>query len=548
MVVQSRSEPEFTVASTDTDAQSARYAGAFFPRASGFAISGGVFTSNVTNNIFNSLPEQPPAAFRTILLGDIKLMKEIRPTGPSGVVGRQSRGVGVRRMYTAQIVGRGWPMTVAMYQGAGAEKEWREHIAKYESIRHPNIMQLYGLVNAGPLRAMVFHDELIPFHQFLEHFKYSSILTTYIHGYCSTEWNEAWQYLDSVLPTSQTECYWTVWIRPTTSELCLDLVPDAAKQIDDIPIFVKWLPPVKVLRLVSVSMDDPNVEAAIISSFTGDTYYKLSSEPPLAQLRIFSVSTQLPIRLGTIMVSSTNRYLQCGTLLEITEPICLGRERPMRYHCGRDQHKGQVLANSWIRFNSRQVRSLNLPVPVRRPIEGCKSWLSQANHIFTQLQTVSPFEDYVFVRGVQFTLRALPNMYNTHEPDGYLFVCSAENFRTEPGSFQWPDCPAYWSFDPYGAARLSNEDAKLHGFPVIHCETRVVGHSWDGSVYDGLRRFHRGRGFDPDRPEAAIHLGYQTYELSSEVAAPLACVQIEDGEDCDLEDGTALCQVLGHHL
>jgi hypothetical protein len=49
-------------------------------------------------------------------------MKEIRPTGPSGVVGRQSRGVGVRRMYTAQIVGGGWPMTVAMYQGAGAEK------------------------------------------------------------------------------------------------------------------------------------------------------------------------------------------------------------------------------------------------------------------------------------------------------------------------------------------------------------------------------------------------------------------------------------------
>lgn len=118
---------------------------------------------------------------------------------------------------------------------------------------------------------------------------------------------------------------------------------------------------------------------------------------------------------------------------------------------------------------------------------------------------------------ITFILRCLPNTHSTQGPEGYLFVCPPENFRTGVDSFQWPNCPAYWSHDPSGTARLSTEDAKAFGFPVIHIETRVYGCSWDARVYEGLRRFHRGRGFDPDSQEAAIHLGYPLYKLSSVV-------------------------------
>jgi hypothetical protein len=123
---------------------------------------------------------------------------------------------------------------------------------------------------------------------------------------------------------------------------------------------------------------------------------------------------------------------------------------------------------------------------------------------------------------INFTLECLPNAYNTHQPDGYLFVCPPEKFRTELDSFQWPHCPAYWSFDPSGATRLSTEDAKILGFPIIHIKTAVMGNSWDNCVYDGLRRFHRGRGFDPESQEAAKHFGYPFYTISS-VFAPFEC-------------------------
>ncbi|KAF7330731.1 hypothetical protein MSAN_02445700 [Mycena sanguinolenta] len=97
--------------------------------------------------------------FRTISRGDLKLVKEVRLSPQSGVVGHQNRGVGVRRtVYHAEIRGDPGTVTVAMYQGDGVEEEWRKDVAKYESIWHPNVMQIYGLVSSTGLYAMVFHD------------------------------------------------------------------------------------------------------------------------------------------------------------------------------------------------------------------------------------------------------------------------------------------------------------------------------------------------------------------------------------------------------
>ncbi|KAJ7825674.1 hypothetical protein B0H14DRAFT_1284496 [Mycena olivaceomarginata] len=175
---------------------------------------------------------------------------------------------------------------------------------------------------------------------------------------------------------------------------------------------------------------------------------------------------------------------------------------------------GEVLPNSWIRHNTSLTYRRCLWVQSFEPYSA--SWLAQANHIFTQLQKTAHSEDYVCVTGINFELQLLPNACNTDKPDGYLFVCPSEDFRVGPNLFWWPDCPAYWSLDPSGAARLSTEDAKILGFPIIHIETLLWGSSWDSSVYDGLRQFHRGKGFDPDSQEAAIHYGYPLYELSSE--------------------------------
>ncbi|KAJ7814757.1 hypothetical protein B0H14DRAFT_2237657, partial [Mycena olivaceomarginata] len=101
----------------------------------------------------------------------------------------------------------------------------------------------------------------------------------------------------------------------------------------------------------------------------------------------------------------------------------------------------------------------------------------------------------------------------TREPEGYLFVCPAEDFRLGPGSFQWPYRPAYWSLNPSGTFPLSTEDANMLGFPIIHIETYIRGYSWDDGIYDALWRFQQGKGLNPGSQETAINLGYPLYRL-----------------------------------
>ncbi|KAF7330725.1 hypothetical protein MSAN_02445100 [Mycena sanguinolenta] len=315
MDLQPHSEVECALVSTIGTTGFAPYAGAFFPQASGFRIRGGAFTSNVTNNIYNLPPEQL-SDFQTIRLGDLKLVRDVRLSPESSTVHRQSRGVGVRRIYHAEIRRDPGPVTVAIYQGDGAEEEWRQHVARYESIRHPNIVQLYGLVSTKGLYAMIFHDELIPYVQFRRRFQHSPILSTYIIGYCAREFWEAINYMYDVFRKSS-EDYDSpsVWIRPSTGELCLDLVPGGEK----IARLARWWN-THVPRLENVSLDAPESEDMIISSLSEDQYHQLCSDHPRPRVQYFQVSTQHPVGPG--IFRSDPQY---GTCVRITKPLIFPR-------------------------------------------------------------------------------------------------------------------------------------------------------------------------------------------------------------------------------
>ncbi|KAJ6464430.1 hypothetical protein C8R45DRAFT_1023997, partial [Mycena sanguinolenta] len=71
---------------------------------------------------FGQPQDRESSDFQTIRLGDLKLVKEVCLGLQSGVVDRQSRGVGVRRIYHAEIRRDPGPMTVAVYEGDGAEE------------------------------------------------------------------------------------------------------------------------------------------------------------------------------------------------------------------------------------------------------------------------------------------------------------------------------------------------------------------------------------------------------------------------------------------
>ncbi|KAF7337294.1 hypothetical protein MSAN_02282000 [Mycena sanguinolenta] len=351
---------------------------------------------------FGQPQEREPSGIQTIRLEDINLMRTIR-LDPHSDVG----GVGVRRIYHAEIRRDPGIVTVAVYQGDGAEEEWQQDIAKYESIRHPNIMQLYGLVSTKNLYAMIFHNGIF--------------------------------------------------------------------QLDS----------------------------------------------------------------------------QHGTCVRITEPLQILPEEKPHWDNYTKEAPGELLPNLWIRYDFPRMFALKLELNLWFPsYEIQKAWLAQANHMFAKLQEWEHIEDYVCVDELRFCLQ-IADKHNI--PKGYLFVCPPRDFHTntEPHAnlYQWPACPAYWSLDPSGADRLSMEDAKNLGFPAIHIETLVFGQFWGRSVYEGLRRFHEGKGFDPDSREVARQLGYPLLEVSSErVLFPAREVNNEPYSWRCKQDDPALCRSLSHYL
>ncbi|KAJ7033803.1 hypothetical protein C8F04DRAFT_609650 [Mycena alexandri] len=181
------------------------------------------------------------------------------------------------------------------------------------------------------------------------------------------------------------------------------------------------------------------------------------------------------------------------------------------------------MADGSTRFNAADVSEKKLQLyfyDSREWITRLSVWLSQANHIFHRLQVIDNYTDYVVVAGVAFEVKILPSGVTL--PKGYLFLCPPSAFQTGSSSLSWPDSPAYWSLDPLGVERLTAEEATRLGFPSFSLRTSIFGHSWDASVYAGLRQFHAAKGFDPDSQDVARHLGYPLYELSGKIDVPFA--------------------------
>ncbi|KAJ7036938.1 hypothetical protein C8F04DRAFT_457417 [Mycena alexandri] len=129
--------------------------GGMFAGSQYFTVGGGTF-NNTTNN-YVAAPAAPPADFRMIPIGDIDLQKELTVNKESWVLGRRRKHNCARRVYSAKIDGRNSNVTVAVYQGDGAEEDWGQDTEMYMSVRHPNIIQICAGASYGNIHATVFH-------------------------------------------------------------------------------------------------------------------------------------------------------------------------------------------------------------------------------------------------------------------------------------------------------------------------------------------------------------------------------------------------------
>ncbi|KAF7377065.1 hypothetical protein MSAN_00124800 [Mycena sanguinolenta] len=288
-------------------------------------------------------------------------------------------------------------------------------------------------------------------------------------------------------------------------------------------LWLDWDPPEgPVLSgLHSLSLGAETI-ATFIDSITLEQYHRMCWNH-LAQERYISPSASTTMNPEAVF--------HCSELVEGSVEIAFlpSAETPIFYNSTiSGGGTAEVMPNS----GTRDVFNKTLSFVYISRNSDWDTWLGQANHIFRHLHIISNFEDYVVVNEVAFYLDILQT--TADPPEGFLFLCSGEDFRTGPSSYCCPSRVAYWSLDPSGVARLSPEEATQLGFPTLKFTFKANGWYWDSSVYEGLRQFHEAKGFHPYSQDVASHLGHPLYALSSEVEAPFAYVN-SDGKDFDAD-------------
>ncbi|KAJ7612669.1 hypothetical protein FB45DRAFT_302409 [Roridomyces roridus] len=171
---------------------------------------------------------------------------------------------------------------------------------------------------------------------------------------------------------------------------------------------------------------------------------------------------------------------------------------------------GVRLATRWTRFKAPEIYDGTIYVS----LDTGNLWLPQANHIFQRLNVTSRREDYAFVYSIQFRLR-IPAQSRPNQ-GLYFFACPPEHFKSGAASFAWPKCPWFWSLDPSGIPPLTPEAAQTLGFSEVKQTIQVRGRRWDANIYEGLRKFHAAKGFDPYSQDLAKHLGVPLMEVAGD--------------------------------
>ncbi|KAJ6566391.1 hypothetical protein B0H19DRAFT_709837 [Mycena capillaripes] len=259
----------------------------------------------------------------------------------------------------------------------------------------------------------------------------------------------------------------------------------------------------------------------ILESLTLRKYHQICALH-LDRYRSTTIATPIHVDQGTVVLwPSTNRF---------EDSVAIAFSPNVNVYPGQWEATGgtpgERTEGGWTRFSTSDVFDSTLTLRCFLDFFERESWLTQADYIFSRLHMTSNFEDCVLLDQVDFEVKILPT---TDEPrTGFLFLCPEKDFQIGPFSFCWPDCPAYWSLDPSGVERLSAEEATDFGFPSLELTTRIVGYSWETSVYAGIREFQRAKGFDPESQDVARHLGHQLLYPFNETDAPFAHVNEEE--------------------
>ncbi|KAJ7722580.1 hypothetical protein B0H14DRAFT_2642101 [Mycena olivaceomarginata] len=275
-----------------------RYTGAFFTNAHHFTVPGGTFNS--ITNIHHAAPGNPPD-YRTISIGNLNLLKEIKSVGASAVVRRRKGRAALRRMYSVRIHGSHSTMTAVLYEDEGAEQmpymlrffmtvDLMPHKELRKKYRNSHFSEVYFVA------CMTSQYHVIPFMPL------SDGCTAIYPLDLRYETGQSISQIIALFAFDLGPQHWsayTVWIRLSMGQLCIDLTPPESWDAG-LAFLASGAGP-------SGTLLDPLDTTEIISSIPNRNYHDICGFS-LCLTHWFSVSSEISVQLGSIRHFPTAEY------------------------------------------------------------------------------------------------------------------------------------------------------------------------------------------------------------------------------------------------
>ncbi|KAJ7229717.1 hypothetical protein C8J57DRAFT_190936 [Mycena rebaudengoi] len=258
-------------------------------------------------------------------------------------------------------------------------------------------------------------------------------------------------------------------------------------------------------------------DSMVISFLTLQHYHEIVSCSQRSDTSSIGVHPAVSIpELGALITGIP----RSGELLEDPIQVAAVSNRTAKlsgWHGNMRSGQSMLMPNGWTRYQMSEVMTIGSAINSAVDYPCAYPWVTQANHIFSRLgNSKKSGKDFALLREVMYGLDLEGGTRASRRPqNAYIFLCPEKELRRQDGTgFRYPPCPAYWSFDPTGVEKLSEEKARNLGFPTINLRMHIWAYTWSKGVYEGIRKFQQGKGFDSDSQDVAVQLGVPLYELS----------------------------------
>ncbi|KAJ7359593.1 hypothetical protein DFH08DRAFT_932046 [Mycena albidolilacea] len=475
--------------------------------------------------------------FRRIALGDINLLYE---TALSSKVHKI-------KVFTAQISGEPFPMTVAKYEDIN--QRWKSDLKLCSSLRHPNVWQLFGVSTVAGWSALIFHDEILPLWIYRKFHRPSSDLV--------------WGCIEGILVQSLLvsfkqfrDCsdhhYWstgenkekgleaTICVKQNPIRLCLTM-PGLGNdsEVRDLEYHLSaWH--THLFQHQNIAPETFSTVANILTATSDLTPTTLASHIDWTHC----LTAMLPIRFNSITAYGMQTKLFLGSV--VTQISGSDDLVPVAYI----PNSSRIRIPHWVLQQCPNVH----PTPEG---DGCQKQFrfpsgtfkaSEIPNICTECPClVSSIELEGFNEDLVHTIKA--NVCTTgtiitlecviivdteirHQlrregtlREAYLFPCPIRvRHHGRRIGLEFPHADHWhWSFDPSGVTKMTLDECDSIGLPRWKFVFLPVVKAWHEYHYNAIHEFSETRGFDPYSNDASRRLGLPLAETESYIPTNGAC-------------------------